>query len=49
MAILDARGIEVPEEVRADITKCTDLDRLEVLVRRAAIANTIEDLNDPNH
>jgi hypothetical protein len=48
LAILDARGIDVPERVRADIENCTDLDRLETLIRRAATADTIEDLNDPD-
>jgi hypothetical protein len=47
LAILDARGVEVPDQVRADIASCTDLDKLETWIRRAATAHKIQDLNDP--
>jgi hypothetical protein len=46
LAILDARGVEVPEEVRARIAGCTDLDQLDVWVRRAATAAKIQDLGE---
>jgi len=44
LAVLAARGIEVPDDARETITASTDLDQLEEWVRRAAIATTIEDL-----
>jgi hypothetical protein len=42
--VLKARGIEVPEEARAQITGCTDADQLKVWVQRAATAESIEDV-----
>jgi hypothetical protein len=44
LAILDARGVDVPDDVRADIAGCTDLERLATWVRRAVTATTVEDL-----
>lgn len=44
LAVLAARGIAVPEEVRARITECTDLDQLEAWVRSAATADSIYDV-----
>jgi hypothetical protein len=41
---LSARGVEVSEEARARIAGCEDLDQLEVWVRRAATAGSIDDL-----
>jgi len=46
LTVLDARGIEVPDDARARITGCTDLDQLDTWVRRAATAASIEDLFD---
>jgi hypothetical protein len=46
LMILDARGVSVPEEVRARIAECTDLDRLASWVRRAATAEKIGDLDE---
>jgi hypothetical protein len=46
LAILDARGIAVPDDVRARIAGCTDLDQLDVWIRRAATAHKIQDLDD---
>lgn len=46
LAILEARAIEVPADVRADITACTDLATLDTWIRRAAIADKIQDLFD---
>jgi hypothetical protein len=46
LAILDARGIEVPDDLRDEVVNCTDLDRLDTWLRRAATADTIEDLGD---
>ena len=44
LAVLDARGIDVPEDARARITGCADLDQLDTWVRRAATATSVEDL-----
>jgi len=46
LAVLDARGIEVPDPVREDITSCTDLDQLDTWIRRAVTANKVQDLFD---
>jgi hypothetical protein len=44
LAVLEARGIPVPDEVRARITECTDSDQLNAWVRRAATADSVDDL-----
>jgi hypothetical protein len=44
MAILSARGIAVPEDAGRRIGECTDLDLLEVWVRRAVTAESVDDL-----
>src|SRR5215470_9118646 len=44
LAILNARGIPVTDDVHARITACTDLDHLDTWVRRASTATTIQDL-----
>jgi hypothetical protein len=44
LAILNARGIPVPDDIHARITACTDLDHLDIWVRRAITATTIQDL-----
>jgi hypothetical protein len=44
LAVLDARGIEVPEDARARITGCSDLDQLDTWVRRAVTVASIHDL-----
>jgi hypothetical protein len=41
---LAARGVEVSGEARSRIAGCEDLDQLEVWVRRAATAESIDDL-----
>lgn len=46
LAFLDARGIDVPDDARGRITGCTDLDQLDVWVRRAATADSVKDLFD---
>jgi len=46
LAVLDARGIDVPPDVRTRIAECCDLDRLDTWVRRAATADTAHDLFD---
>ena len=46
LAILDARGIAVPGDIRARISGCADLDQLDAWIRRAATAHKIQDLDD---
>jgi hypothetical protein len=46
LAILDARHIQVPDHVRADIMACTDTTQLEAWIRRAATADKIQEVVD---
>jgi len=46
LAILDARNIWVPDDIRADIMTCTDTAQLEAWIRRAATADKIQDVLD---
>ncbi|GLW62348.1 hypothetical protein Arub01_05920 [Actinomadura rubrobrunea] len=48
LTVLAARGVEVSDEVRARIRGCTDLEVLKEWGRRAATAESIDDLQlDP--
>ncbi|GAA4246342.1 hypothetical protein GCM10022255_017190 [Dactylosporangium darangshiense] len=47
LAILDTRGIDVPDAVRDEIAGCTDLDQLGVWIRQAVTAETVQDLDAP--
>ncbi|WP_199484911.1 hypothetical protein [Actinomadura craniellae] len=40
LTVLAARGLEVPEDVRAEVSACTDLDRLDVWIGVAATAES---------
>ncbi len=44
MLVLTARGFDLPDDVRTRITTCTDLDRLEGWLTRAATVQTLDDL-----
>jgi hypothetical protein len=46
LAILNARGIPVPDDVHTRITTCTDLDQLDTWISRASTATTIHDILD---
>jgi hypothetical protein len=46
LVVLDARDLSVSDEARTRITSCTDLDQLEIWVRRAATVGSAEDLFD---
>jgi hypothetical protein len=46
LAFLDARGVEVPDQVRERIAGCTDLGQLDRWVRRAATASNVDELFD---
>jgi len=44
LAVLDARGIDVPARARARIAECSDIDQLDAWVRRAVTADSVHDL-----
>jgi hypothetical protein len=44
LQVLSARGIDVPEEARAQITACTDVEQLHVWLGLAVTANQVSDL-----
>jgi hypothetical protein len=44
LAILNTRGIPVPDDAHTRITTCTDLDHLDIWIRRAITATKIQDL-----
>ena len=44
LAVLGARGVLIPDEVRVRLVECTDLEQLETWGRRAATADAIEDV-----
>jgi hypothetical protein len=44
LTVLDARGIEVPDEIRDHVLACTDLDQLETWLRRAVNATSAADV-----
>lgn len=46
LAVLAARGFDVPEQVRARVTGCYDPDQLEAWGCRAAVIRTIDELFD---
>lgn len=44
LTFLSARGIDVPEAARTRISGCTDLDQLDTWIRRAAMAESVDEL-----
>lgn len=46
LAVLAARGVTMPEEVRTRLVECGDLEQLATWGRRAATASCIEDIFD---
>lgn len=44
LAVLSARGIDVPDEDRERITNSADVEELETWARRAATATTVKQL-----
>jgi hypothetical protein len=42
--VLDARGVDVPETVRAEVLACSDLDQLNTWFHRALKAASIDDV-----
>lgn len=46
LMVLDARAVEVPDDVRARITGCSDVDQLERWLRQAATTDSVDELFD---
>ena len=46
LAVLDARGIEVPADVRDTIAGCGDLQQLHTWIRRAGTVDKVHELFD---
>lgn len=44
LAVLAARGLEVPDDAHARIASCTDVDRLSTWTGNAVSANSIEEV-----
>ena len=44
LAVLDARRVALPAEMRDQISRCTDVEQLDVWIRRAATATTSDEL-----
>ena len=44
LTVLAARGVDVPEPTRNRIAGCVDLDQLDLWLRRAVTAETVDDL-----
>jgi hypothetical protein len=44
LKVLAARGVDVPDPVRAEIMACTDTDQLDAWIDRAATAQSIQDV-----
>ena len=44
LLILNARGVEVPADVRAEIARCDDLEQLDTWLIRAASASDVSEL-----
>lgn len=45
LGVLEARGIEVPQDVRGRVLECQDLELLDTWMRRAVTARTVDDLD----
>jgi hypothetical protein len=44
LAVLAARGVTVPDKVHAHLVECADREQLDTWGRRAATADSIEDI-----
>jgi hypothetical protein len=44
LEVLRPRGLDVPDDVRDRVLGCTDLDRLDVYLRRAVTAGSAADV-----
>jgi predicted transposase YdaD len=44
LEVLDARGFDVPDDVRARIAACSDVRQLKMWIRRAATVRMLDEL-----
>jgi hypothetical protein len=44
LTVLSARGIDVPDDARARIAGCTDVQQLQTWIRRASTATSIHEV-----
>jgi hypothetical protein len=44
LTVLTSRGVDVPDDARARITACSDLDQLGTWLRRAATADSVDEI-----
>jgi hypothetical protein len=44
LEVLDVRGMDVPPDLRARIVACSDIEQLKVWIRRAATADSIDEV-----
>jgi hypothetical protein len=44
LRIMAARGLDIPEPIRARVAECTDTARLEAWADRAATATSLDDI-----
>ena len=44
MTVLESRGLTLPDDVRARILACTDIDQLDAWLRRVGTVNTVDEL-----
>ena len=44
LRIMTARGLDIPEQIRARVAECTDTARLEAWADRAATATSLDDI-----
>jgi hypothetical protein len=47
LRIMAARGLDIPEHIRARVAECADTDRLEAWADRAATATSLVDIFEP--
>jgi hypothetical protein len=46
LTVLGARGLQVPDTARAEITSCTDMAKLQAWLQRAANARSVDEIFD---
>jgi hypothetical protein len=44
LTVLDGRGVAVPDDVRDQILECTDTSQLDIWLRHAITATTVDDV-----
>jgi hypothetical protein len=47
LRLLAARGIQVPDQIREQVTTCTDTTQLEAWANKAATATTLQEVFGP--